>query len=535
MDDLRRHHADIARIADGRCAYPKGRFSGAGIVICAGGRAYFTCAWVLVNVLRALGCRLPIEIWHRGRREMNNAMQGLIESVEGVRCINALEATDHPRSHRLSGWDLKPFAIIHSSFEEVLFIDCDNVPTRDPSFLLEAAPYRRTGAVFWPDRWMGEGDDERCRTIRPEAWTACDVAPRDEPEHETGQMVVDKRRCWRALQLAMFYNEHRRLYYRVMLGDKDTFHMAWRRVGQDYAMPMHRPAQDEENGPVIYQHDFEGRRLFQHRNQDKWEYDGGNRRIANFEHEALCFRFLDELRRRWDGVVRRFPQDYSPAERDAHSRITRARLLRYSHGSSSRLLEFRPDFQIGLGRDRWETHWEVEEVAPGEVHLIILNAMGKMCVLSENGAGAWAGRCLQFERKPIVVEPTDVLPEEQRGIADAIRRVLPSLTEEDGVAEEMMAVRTFLYHRVGHDARLMEFRTDHTIGDGAAGCERWWYVEDTPAGPHLVICGDDGPTCKLARGPDGTWSGAWAKFEKMPIALTPAPSEGPPPEIPFYT
>ena len=78
--DLKCFHPDIERIADGPCAYPEGRFSGAGIVMCAGGRTYFTCAWVLVNLLRRLGCRLPIEVWYRGRHEMSDVMRRLLES-----------------------------------------------------------------------------------------------------------------------------------------------------------------------------------------------------------------------------------------------------------------------------------------------------------------------------------------------------------------------------------------------------------------------------------------------------------------------
>ena len=130
------------------------------------------------------------------------------------------------------------------------------------------------------------------------------MARRDEPEFESGQMVIDKRRCWRALQLTMFFNTHSDFFYHWLLGDKDTFHMAWRRIGQPYGMPMFRPEQDSEDGPVLYQHDFQGRRLFQHRNQDKWNYDGGNLRIPAFRHEEACLESVRRLQKRWDGVVR---------------------------------------------------------------------------------------------------------------------------------------------------------------------------------------------------------------------------------------
>src|SRR4051812_40063337 len=43
--------------------YP-GHFKGKGIVICAGGVTYLTCAWVNITLLRETGCTLPIEIWY---------------------------------------------------------------------------------------------------------------------------------------------------------------------------------------------------------------------------------------------------------------------------------------------------------------------------------------------------------------------------------------------------------------------------------------------------------------------------------------
>ena len=223
MPDVSMYRDDIARLVEAPRPYPQGRFAGAGIVICAGGRSYFTCAWVLVNLLRTLGCQLPIEVWYRSRKEMNGRKERLLETVEGVRCV---DASEHGPDCRLRGWEIKPFSIIHCPFEDVLFIDCDNVPTRDPSFLLNAQQYRRCGSIFWPDRWMGRGDRDDVRTMADGAWEACGLEPRDEPELESGQMVINKRKCWRALQLTMFLNVHSEFFYELVLGDKDTFHLA---------------------------------------------------------------------------------------------------------------------------------------------------------------------------------------------------------------------------------------------------------------------------------------------------------------------
>jgi len=60
-------------------AYPFDRFEGRGIVTCAGGLRYFTCAFVLISVLRKhFRCSLPIQVWHLGGREITDEMRLLL-------------------------------------------------------------------------------------------------------------------------------------------------------------------------------------------------------------------------------------------------------------------------------------------------------------------------------------------------------------------------------------------------------------------------------------------------------------------------
>src|SRR5262245_48133431 len=111
---------------------PEDRFAGRGIVICAGGQRYFTCAWILIALLqRALGTKLPIQVWHLGRIEMSESMQSMLEE-RGVEVVNA-ETVLHRYPARIDGgWPLKPYAIAHSRFREVIFLDADTVPFADP-------------------------------------------------------------------------------------------------------------------------------------------------------------------------------------------------------------------------------------------------------------------------------------------------------------------------------------------------------------------------------------------------------------------
>jgi hypothetical protein len=172
----------------------------------------------------------------------------------------------------------------------VLFIDADNVPVVDPSFLFDTPQFKRTGAILWPDirRW------ERTNPI----WKFTGLPYRPGWESESGQMVFDKERCWRPLALAQWFNEHSDFYYQHVLGDKDTFTLAFRKLDQRYAMV---PKSVHRLLATMCQHDFKGRRIFQHRNLDKWNVWLWNRRVKGFLFEDECRQFIRELRDKWDG------------------------------------------------------------------------------------------------------------------------------------------------------------------------------------------------------------------------------------------
>jgi len=269
---------------------PSGK--GRGIVICGGGIRYFTNAWVCINMLRRLGCRLSIEVWHLGKEEMNTQMAKLLASL-GAKAVDAFKVRIQHPARQLNGWELKPYAIIHSGFQETLLLDADNVPVRNPEFLFDTNEFKETGAIFWPD-YNNTASNDQLRI-----WRSCGLRRPDESEFETGQILVDKKRCWKALNLCMWFNENSDFYYRHIHGDKETFHLAFRKVKKSYHLIRH-PIWTLEK--TMCQHDPAGRRLFQHRNLAKWDLVR-NRHIKGFAFEAECLAYLEDLKSRWDGGV----------------------------------------------------------------------------------------------------------------------------------------------------------------------------------------------------------------------------------------
>jgi ADP-heptose:LPS heptosyltransferase len=266
--------------------YPGG-YRGRGIVICGGGRKYFPSAWVNVNLLRQLGCSLPIQLWHLGAGEMDASMKSWVHPLK-VTCVDALAVRSRHPVRILGGWELKPYALIHCPFREVLLLDADNVPVVNPEFLFRTPEYVATGAIFWPDYHPLEATHR--------IWKLCGVPYRHEPAFESGQILVDKKKCWAPLRLCLWYNENSDFFYQHVHGDKDTFHLAFRRLNKTYSMTRH-PLHPLPG--VMCQHDFAGARIFQHRNHAKWSLDQESKHIPDFWLEDDCFAWLEKLKTLW--------------------------------------------------------------------------------------------------------------------------------------------------------------------------------------------------------------------------------------------
>jgi len=280
-----------------------------GLVICAGGTQYFTNAWVLVKLLRFHGCELPIELWALDKAELDDNMRGLVEPL-GVKVCYAGDvfSTVNPESVRGRWqWVLKPYSIVHSAFDEVLYLDADNFPVRNPADLFECEAYLAQGSLFWPDIRMAEEENP--------IWGVMEVPYRCEPEFETGQMLIHKQRCWEPLQLALWMNLRSDFFYNLIWGDKDTFRFAWHKFGRSfgmvpYAAQLLEMPSNQSNYGAMCQHDFHGNWLFQHRNMAKWHLLEENPRIPGFLFEPQCREFLKELRGQWNGWVSGTPGDY---------------------------------------------------------------------------------------------------------------------------------------------------------------------------------------------------------------------------------
>ena len=363
--------------------YPKGKFAGQGIVICAGGPVLFTNAFVLVHVLRnALHCQLPIEVWHFGKPELSRRMAILLHRMD-VRTVDATdELAKHPAAI-LDGWQLKAYALMWSTFAQTLLLDADIVPTRDPACAFEWREFKKTGAVLWPDLV----DLVAASPI----WGVCGLKPRTVPSIESGQVLIDKAKCWPALQATLHLNECAEHYYRFVYGDKDTWQLGFLLTDSPYALIPERPLAD--GSWCFYQRDFDGRIIFQHRTRAKWRYSGAQDDLPGFVGLEACIEALAELRRNWNGIV------FNAPERDLEALRLDERLIRESHfefwipGQPPEKLRLMADGEIGVGSNNERRNW-YSEIEAGEVRLTLCDAFGPRWRFAREIDGRWTGHSL---------------------------------------------------------------------------------------------------------------------------------------------
>lgn len=431
---------DLAALAERLAAWrpelPAGRFAGRGIVVCAGGSRVFTNAYVLLSLLRrTFNCTLPIEVWHFGADEMSPAMATLLAELD-VEVVDALPHIAAEAASVRDGWQLKPFAIQYSRFAEVLLLDADQVPVRDPAELFEWPEYHETGAVFWPDIL-------ELRETNP-IWAALGLAPRRTVSLESGQVLVDKRRHWRALSVVGELNVEAERLYRMIYGDKDTFLIGWQLADAQFALVPHPPFADER---CLVQRDFTGAPLFQHRTNSKWVYAGAQHELEGFLHLEACKAAIAELQARWNGRV------FNAPDRSAAARALEAELLQMGPllldvlADETVPLELLPMGEIAQrgGRAKDRQNWWCEE-GPDGFDLVISDADRVTYRLRRLDRDNWEGMRTRVPEHVVTLRPAaggDAAADASApGLVDQLLRAAgyPHLSPEAG-AELCAALR----------------------------------------------------------------------------------------------
>ncbi|KAF1326941.1 Vesicle transport protein, partial [Globisporangium splendens] len=235
-----------------------------------------------IRLLRSLGCTLPIELWYLESEmpgdaanvlEKHAILQSVVSSYGNVTLHGIASA-------QVKGFNSKVHAIVHSKLDNILFLDTDNVPVKDPTYLFSLPEFQETGAMFWPDFWHPQ---DTFFNVQHESllWELLDMPFVDMFEQESGQILINKshrkqRAALELLQLFAFHDPSLFEKLKLVHGDKDLFRLAWLRTNTSFHMIEHPPGaagQFKANafcGMTMVQFDPQGDVVFLHRNAMKF-------------------------------------------------------------------------------------------------------------------------------------------------------------------------------------------------------------------------------------------------------------------------
>jgi alpha 1,2-mannosyltransferase len=230
-------------------------------------------AYATIRMLRLHGCQLAVELWYRpDEMSIDNPIIHRLLAEFNVRMRPIFD-------NRAKGFHVKPYAVYYSNFDNILLLDADNLPAKDPTYLFEEPEFLRTGAIFWPDYWQPSNSLFQL-TNTSLLWQLTGVEYVDQFEQESGQVLINRIKSKKALDKLMFYSTHQpRLLEELHLiwGDKDLFRLAWLNSSQPFHYIQFPPAVGGLDlkdkgifcGLAMIQHDVQGNLIFFHRNSIK--------------------------------------------------------------------------------------------------------------------------------------------------------------------------------------------------------------------------------------------------------------------------
>lgn len=237
----------------------------AGYVMIGGGR-FSWLSYLNIRQLRSTGSKLPVELFIATDEDYEADFCEKVLPRLNARCnrFDPEFVKELSEKFNLGGFQYKMLAILSSRFENVMYVDSDNLPVKNPDYIFESNLYREKHMILWPDAW-GRTTNPKYYDIagisvkpnklrysaydrkeaekagkssvnEPSAYDFTNSHYHDfegtlpNPTSEAGAFVINKTSHLKTLLLCLYYNVFGPDFYYPLLtqgsageGDKETF------------------------------------------------------------------------------------------------------------------------------------------------------------------------------------------------------------------------------------------------------------------------------------------------------------------------
>lgn len=194
--------------------------------VSTGGGEYLPVLVISLRMLRRTGTTLPVEVFLADHEEYEPYICNHVLPSLNATCVIMSDILESiPHSVDITRYQFKVFAMMFSSFEQILFLDADCFPIHNPEQLFTSEPFQKHGLITWPDFWASSASPLFYQIASQS------VPPMTErASSETGELLLSKMTHQRSLLLATYYNYYGPTHYYRLLsqggpgeGDKETF------------------------------------------------------------------------------------------------------------------------------------------------------------------------------------------------------------------------------------------------------------------------------------------------------------------------
>ena len=243
-------------------------YKGRGIVIGVGPK-YVKFAFHLILSLREIHhCYLPIEIFCIHQNELSKEEKQLFSRFDNI-TIKYIDEMINNEYAKVQSYAVKPFAILLSSFEEVILVDADVVFLSNPELLFDDPDYLQSKAFFYYDRTQIEQLpkqtnflEEIIADLRDEIKATPMYRGYSHHLCEAGVLVYHKRIHFHSLLLTCKLNcdkEREEVLWKETHGEKEAYWLAMEMIA-DYQYKFnqfpasiigHKNAKVDRNGKIL--------------------------------------------------------------------------------------------------------------------------------------------------------------------------------------------------------------------------------------------------------------------------------------------
>lgn len=242
---LRNSHAEFVAAIPKKP--PTGAFSGTGAVYVTGGK-YVPIMLISLRMLRRVSPSVPVEVFFGTKDEYEpDLCENVLPSLN-AKCLvlEDIYGRDFFDNFDIQGYQFKALAILASSFENVVFLDSDNIAIQNIEQCIYQEPFLSQKYIVWPDYWfrttsphfydiaaikLGERVRGNLSVTDPSLIPQADLENAiPDKSSESGQLMLSKIAHYDSLLLATYYNLYGYTAYYPLLtqggggeGDKETF------------------------------------------------------------------------------------------------------------------------------------------------------------------------------------------------------------------------------------------------------------------------------------------------------------------------